>query len=433
MLKRRRFSTAVRRGAAHRRIARLEEENRRLGESEARFRSLFNRASVGMYEVDLVRHRMLEVNDYILERTGYSREEFLALPPMDLLTPESAGCFRRRIANLLAGQEVGPQVELEVRLKAGGTCWTQLEVRFIRDGDNAWRAAVAVHDIDARHRAQARLEASERRFRTLVETMREGLAIMDAQGRLTYVNDRILELGGFVREELLGQPVLDLLEQSNRLIFQRELTGTGGREAMRPYRLEWDGRSGNRIVSIISPSLIRDDQGQVCGSFAVVTDITDLTRAEEALRRREQELRERNADLEETNTALRVLLAEREEDRTAIEQRLVDSIRQLLEPQLERLASSGLNDRQKGYLSSVDVTLQALCASLDHTLPPRFLKLTPSEIEVAHLVRHGKTTKEIARVLNISPRTADMHRLSIRRKLGLEDRRTSLRTFLAGM
>jgi PAS domain S-box-containing protein len=431
MLKRRRQgSIADRRPIAARRIARLEEANRRLRESEARFRSLFQRASVGMYEVDFVRRKMLAVNDYVLERTGYSREEFLALQPKDLLTPESARRFGRRLEKLMAGEELPQQVEFEVRLKDGSTLWTQLEVRFFHGGEGNWGAAVAVHDIDARYRAKASLVASERRFRTLVETMKEGLAIMDAQGRLTYVNDRILELGGYTREELLGRSVLDLLEQSNRLIFQRELTGAGGEEAMRPHRLEWEGGNGRRIVSIISPSLIRDDQGRVCGSFAVVTDITDLTRAEEALKLREQELREKNANLEETNTALRVLLAEREQDRTAIEQRLVDSIRQLLEPQLGRLAHSGLSDRQKGYLASVDATLQALYASFEHTLSPRFLKLTPAEIEVAHLVRHGKSTKEIARLLNISPRTADMHRLSIRRKLGVDDRRTSLRVFL---
>lgn len=423
----------TRHGSKARRLAALEERNRRLTQSEARYRTLFQRASVGMYEVDFVRQRMLDVNDYVLERTGYSREEFLALEPLALLAPESRQRFRSRMERLLLGEPVPDQVELEVVLKDGRTIWAQLDVRFIREAGRVWGAAVAVHDIDARHRAQEALAESERRFRTLVETMTEGLAIMDAQGRLTYVNERILEQGGFQREELLGRSVLDLLEQSNRLIFQRERDGGGGGEAMRPYRLEWSGADGRRIVSMISPKLIRDEEGRVRGSFAVVTDITEITRAEEALKRREQELQAQNTHLEEVNTALRVLLAERAQDRTEIEERLIAGLRQLLEPHLVRLGHSGLNDQQRSYLQAVEANLNELLTSFSHPLPARFVKLTPAEIEVASLVKHGKSTKEIARMLNISPRTAGMHRLSIRRKLEIQGRRTSLQAFLMGL
>jgi DNA-binding CsgD family transcriptional regulator len=71
-----------------------------------------------------------------------------------------------------------------------------------------------------------------------------------------------------------------------------------------------------------------------------------------------------------------------------------------------------------------------MSASHSKGLSSRFLVLTPVEMEVANFVRHGRTTKEIATLMNISSRTVDMHRLNIRRKLGIHRTGTNLRSFL---
>jgi DNA-binding CsgD family transcriptional regulator len=58
------------------------------------------------------------------------------------------------------------------------------------------------------------------------------------------------------------------------------------------------------------------------------------------------------------------------------------------------------------------------------------LKLTPTELQVANLVRQGKRTKEIADLMNLSEKTIESHRKNIRGKLGLKSRKVNLQTYL---
>jgi DNA-binding CsgD family transcriptional regulator len=58
---------------------------------------------------------------------------------------------------------------------------------------------------------------------------------------------------------------------------------------------------------------------------------------------------------------------------------------------------------------------------------------SPNELQVANLIRQGKTSKEVARLLNLSIRTVDSYRDSIRKKLGLKNKKVNLRTYLASL
>jgi len=56
--------------------------------------------------------------------------------------------------------------------------------------------------------------------------------------------------------------------------------------------------------------------------------------------------------------------------------------------------------------------------------------LTPAEIQISNLIKQGKTTKEIADLLNLSDRTIETHRKNIRRKIGIRNKSENLRTHL---
>ncbi|UCD33750.1 MAG: helix-turn-helix transcriptional regulator [Desulfobacterales bacterium] len=63
----------------------------------------------------------------------------------------------------------------------------------------------------------------------------------------------------------------------------------------------------------------------------------------------------------------------------------------------------------------------------------KHLSLTPTEIKIVNLIKHGTTTKKIAEIMKISPRTVDTHRKNIRRKVGLDKKRANLRSFLLSL
>jgi DNA-binding NarL/FixJ family response regulator len=153
-------------------------------------------------------------------------------------------------------------------------------------------------------------------------------------------------------------------------------------------------------------------------------------RVELKLLARERELEDQARDLEEVNAALKVLLKQREADKTELEERIVGNFRELVRPLLEKLKTSGLNDRQKAFVEIAENELNNILAPFLRKVSSGHLKLTPTEIQVANLVKHGKSTKEIANFMHLSVKTVQANRNNIRKKLGIINKKINLRTYL---
>jgi DNA-binding NarL/FixJ family response regulator len=153
-------------------------------------------------------------------------------------------------------------------------------------------------------------------------------------------------------------------------------------------------------------------------------------RVEQTLLAREQELERQTRDLEEVNAALKVLLKQREADKTELEERIAGNFRELVRPLMQKLKKSGLNDRQKAFVEIAENELNHILAPFLRKVSAGHLKLTPTEIQVANLVKHGKSTKEIADLMRLSVKTIQVNRNNIRRKLGIINQKINLRTYL---
>jgi DNA-binding CsgD family transcriptional regulator len=162
----------------------------------------------------------------------------------------------------------------------------------------------------------------------------------------------------------------------------------------------------------------------------VITDITERKQVEEALRKREEELVNNSRMLEEVNTALRVLLKRREEDKEELEEKVSASIKELVMPYLEMLKKNQLDNRNTACLSILDSNLKNVISPFTQKLSSKYLNLTPKEIQVASLIKEGRSSKEIAEVLNVATSSIDFHRNNIRNKFGLKNKKISLRSHL---
>jgi len=162
-------------------------------------------------------------------------------------------------------------------------------------------------------------------------------------------------------------------------------------------------------------------------------DITALKQTEEQLRRREKELELQKQSLEEANTALKVLLRRREEDKEELEAKVLKNVRELVSVYISKLKEIGLNPRQRQYVEIIESHLNDITSSFLYDLSGKYTNLTPKEIQVADLVKQGKTTKEIARIMNSSTSVIDFHRKNIRQKLGLRNKKSNLQSYLLSM
>jgi PAS domain S-box-containing protein len=159
-------------------------------------------------------------------------------------------------------------------------------------------------------------------------------------------------------------------------------------------------------------------------------EIQERKQIEHALKGKEKELKAKNLCLEEVNTALRVLLQRVDAEKAELEEKVLFNIKQLVEPYLEDIKNQGLKERQKHSVSILEANLDEIITSFSRRLSSKYFGLTPAEIRVANLVKHGKTTKEIAYALGLSGRTIESHRKNIRKKLMIRKKKENLRTRL---
>jgi len=159
----------------------------------------------------------------------------------------------------------------------------------------------------------------------------------------------------------------------------------------------------------------------------------ELLKMNKQLRRREAELQVQTNEVQEVNSALRVLLKRRDEDKRELEDKVLFNMKELALPYLEKLKVSGLKGRQISYLSILESNLEEIISPFGYSLSSRYLNLTPAEIQVANLIKQGKTSKEIAEFLNLSDRTIDFHKANIREKIGIKNKKVNLRAHLLSL
>ncbi|PNX47013.1 MAG: hypothetical protein BV456_11535, partial [Thermoplasmata archaeon M8B2D] len=178
------------------------------------------------------------------------------------------------------------------------------------------------------------------------------------------------------------------------------------------------------------------------GVRGIIVDISQRKQTEEELNKyrnhleeliaiRTKELKQKTVNLEEANIALKVLLEQRDVDKKEIEKSMLNKIEKLVFPYLEKLKEKKLDSDENVYIDIIEANLKEITSLLSPDLFGQFSKLTPTEIQIADMIRMGKTTKEIAKLLKLSPTTIATHRQNIRKKLALTNKKMNLRTTLS--
>jgi len=270
----------------------------------------------------------------------------------------------------------------------------------------------------------------EEKWLLFMESATEAFCVYDSEMRLLEVNDALLRLlpEGIKKDDLIGKHITEFAPDPDRTYYGRfrRVLETGEPLSMDDYtpRPEY-----SRVGAQVNIKTFRVGDGL----GVILTDITERKKVEKELREREAELERQNMNLEEANIALKVLLKKRDKDRKDLEENVLFNMKELAEPILKKLKATQLDPSQAAYLNVLESNLKEIVSSFPSGLSSRYLNLTPTEIQVANLIRRGEGTKEIARLLNSTIRAIEFHRNNIRKKLGLKNKKTNLRTHLIGI
>jgi len=287
-----------------------------------------------------------------------------------------------------------------------------------------------------------RAEEKLMKYQFMIESAHDAIFFKDLKSRYIIANDRTLRVFGLPREGVIGKNDYELLpeqEEAKKNVYDDQFVFKSGKPKEAFDQLT--GPDGEKcwFEAIKVPQF--DNDGKVIGLVGIARDITERKQVEKALQKAKDELEKRvekrtreleikKNNLEEANIALKVLLDKRNEDKKEMEDNLLANVKEMIEPYLEKIKKTKLNAHQNTILNIVESNLKAIISPFSRKISHAYKNLTPTEIHIAKLIRHGMNSKEISELMGLAPRTIYNHRRNIRKKLGLEIKDTNLRSHL---
>lgn len=233
-----------------------------------------------------------------------------------------------------------------------------------------------------------------------------------------------IALAEIVKSEL-DIPVIFLTSYSEKSIIERAKQAEPYGYIVKPYK-------DRDLKAAIEVALYKKERERQLRESAIQLK-KSYDELKHLVEKNTKELNIKTKNLEELNTALTVLLDKREEDKSVIEEKIMCNVKALVTPYLAKLKKVSSVQSQKTMINILESNLNELISSFSHRLSSKYLNLSPSEIQVANLVKQGMTNKEIAEILHVTSRTISFHRENIRKKLGLTNKKNNLKTYLMSL
>ncbi|MFC2165268.1 PAS domain S-box protein, partial [Acidobacteriota bacterium] len=439
-----------------------------LRESEEKFRTLAEK-SPNMIFISKDRS-IYYVNTRCEEVMGYTKKEFYdpGFEFINLIAPESMAQAQKNFEKHRRGKDVPPNDNTLVtkegkRLDAiittkliqyAGETATLGVITDITERKKAEQNLKKAHDdlehrivertaaltrtnvqmkqeIEERKRAEKTLLEREEMLRTILESSPDAISVTDVTAKLIECNQSNVDMLGYSsKSELIGTSAFNLIAKKDqeRARINSEKTLKEGIIKNIDYTLL--KKDGTEFPAEMSASVVQDASGKLAGFVAIIKDITERRKAEEALIISETELRKQKVALEEKNIALREIIAQIEIEKQKIEEDIDTNVELVLTPILDKLR---LNDANHSYVNLLKHHLDGLTSSFGHKISDKDINLTPREIEICNMIKGGMHSKDISKMLNISNQTVERHRKNIRHKLGIANKRVNLTSHLRKM
>ena len=242
------------------------------------FDSLLNSSTAGIYIT--YKGKLVECNPKFSRITGYSMEKLRGRISSSLIFPADRDAARKGATSMLKGQSHVPY-EFRLTSKDGGVRWVmEIVTPVIYKGKRA--ALGNFMDITKRKQAEEALRAAEEKYRLLVENINDVLYVLDPRGNITYISPAVERFTRYKVSDLMGKPFAPLIHPDDLPAlmdsFSRLVSGQ-----LEPWEFRIVDKDG-RVIFVRSSSRPVYEDGQVVGITAVISDINERKKAEQALR-----------------------------------------------------------------------------------------------------------------------------------------------------
>jgi len=267
--------------------AAYEQAKQAVLESEKKYRQLMESLQEGVWVIDKDAYTTF-VNPRMAEMLGYSADEMLGKPLFSFIDESNLSVARERMERRRRG--IKEEVEFNFRRKDGSQLWALISAAPLTDVSGQFSGVIAgIVDVTERRRSERALRESEERYRTIVETSQEGIVIGSPDGSFVFVNQRMADMLGYAKEEILGRTGLDFMDEDQKgLVTSSRRRLKEGQVVHAEYKFR--RRDGSTMWTLSSASGIYDGAGEHLGNLAMHVDVTERKQAEESLRRKQSEI-----------------------------------------------------------------------------------------------------------------------------------------------
>jgi len=248
------------------------------------------------------------------------------------------------------------------------------------------------------------------------------ISIMDPDLNILMHNQAAEKLYDCSSNKIMGRSATNLYKnEPNRKQFEKAvaIADQSGR-----YEFIMQQQNNDKMRHLaITVFCIRNRENNKTG-LGIISQ--DITRQKTAV----LELEKKKKEAEDANIALKVMLDQHTRTKESVEEQISIKLQELVSPYLNLLRQSPVNEKQAETIRIIAAHID----SITHQFSPKarkiILKLSPRESIITDLVRQGKTSKDIAEILHIGLRTVETYRNNLRKKLGINKKKISLRTYL---
>lgn len=251
------------------------------------------------------------------------------------------------------------------------------------------------------------------------------------EGRFIEANPSFFENTGYLKEDVIGHIVAETgfwpdLKERTRVM--RIVSGDG---VVKTFPIKFKMSNGEIHDCIFSAQLV--EFNDVPCTLEILIDVSQDQSSEVVLTEKGSTLSEKKTEIQNLNAALKVLIDHQESEKKDQQHNLVIRLKKTIFPYLDKIKTGKIDIASQTYLSMIELNLKDLISSLPNTPENQMQNLTFTETQVADLIRQGKTSKEIAAMLNVSTAAISFHRHNLRKKMGLVKKKTTLKSHLQSL